>query len=65
MHPDQAGKITGMLLEMDNSEILHMLDSHESLKVKVDEAVTVLRAHQEKQQHGSVRIPAVSIFIVY
>lgn len=50
MHPDQAGKITGMLLEMDNSEILHMLDSHESLKVKVDEAVTVLRAHQEKQQ---------------
>ena len=46
MHPKQAGKITGMLLEMDNSEILHMLDSHESLKVKVDEAVTVLRAHQ-------------------
>ena len=50
MHPDQAGKITGMLLEMDHSEILHMLDSHESLKVKVDEAVTVLRAHQEKRQ---------------
>jgi len=50
MHPGQAGKITGMLLEMDNSEILHMLDSHESLKVKVDEAVTLLRAYQEKHQ---------------
>ena len=50
MHPKQAGKITGMLLEMDNSEILHMLDSHESLKLKVDEAVMVLKAHQEKQQ---------------
>ena len=50
IHPYQTGKITGMLLEMENSEILHMLDSPESLKVKVDEAVTLLRVHQEKHQ---------------
>lgn len=36
-----------MLLEMDNSELLHMLEVQESLKAKVDEAMTVLREHQE------------------
>ena len=35
MYPDLSGKITGMLLEIDNSELLHMLESHESLKAKV------------------------------
>jgi polyadenylate-binding protein len=49
MHPEWAGKITGMLLEIDNAELLHMLDSRESLKAKVDEAMVVLQAHQAKQ----------------
>jgi len=35
MHAELAGKITGMLLEIDNSELLHMLESTESLKAKV------------------------------
>jgi hypothetical protein len=35
MYPELAGKITGMLLEIDNSELLHMLEHHESLKAKV------------------------------
>lgn len=34
MHPTLAGKITGMLLEIDNLE-LHMLESPESLRSKV------------------------------
>ncbi|NP_001082094.1 embryonic polyadenylate-binding protein A isoform X1 [Xenopus laevis] len=49
MHPTLAGKITGMLLEIDNSELLHMLESPESLHSKVEEAVAVLQAHQAKE----------------
>ncbi|XP_034561063.1 polyadenylate-binding protein 1A-like isoform X2 [Notolabrus celidotus] len=49
MHPSLAGKITGMLLEIDNSELLHMLESPESLRSKGDEAVAVLQAHQAKE----------------
>jgi polyadenylate-binding protein len=48
MYPELAGKITGMLLEIDNSELVHMLESQESLKGKVEEAVTVLQVHQSK-----------------
>merc|ERR1719253_2581162 len=37
LQPDLAGKITGMMLEMDNSELLMMLESEAQLRQKVDE----------------------------
>ncbi|XP_026391595.1 polyadenylate-binding protein 3-like [Papaver somniferum] len=39
---DQAGKVTGMLLEMDQTEVLHLLEAPEALKKKVEEALIVL-----------------------
>ena len=50
MYPDLAGKITGMLLEIDNAELLHMLEDPNSLNSRSTEAVAVLQAHQGKNE---------------
>ena len=47
--PDLAGKITGMLLEMDNAELLGLLDSPEGLGAKVQEALSVLHEFAQKE----------------
>ncbi|XP_056378390.1 polyadenylate-binding protein 1-like isoform X2 [Hyla sarda] len=46
--PSVAAKITGMLLELDNSILHQMIESPEFLRYKVDEAVTVLQGHQQQ-----------------
>jgi len=55
-HPELAGKITGMLLEIDNSELLIMLESREALNAKVQEAIDVLKAYQAKDALAQITL---------
>jgi serine/threonine protein kinase len=45
VQPAFAGKITGMLLEMDNGELHNLLVSPEALNAKIVEAVSALEMH--------------------
>ncbi|XP_031256674.1 polyadenylate-binding protein 2-like isoform X2 [Pistacia vera] len=53
LEPEAAAKVTGMLLEMDQTEVLHLLESPEALKAKVAEAMEVLRNVAQQQQAGN------------
>jgi len=57
LDPAQAGKVTGMLLEMDKLEILHLLESPEALRAKVSEAIVVL----QRSQAGASADPAPAV----
>lgn len=47
--PDLAGKITGMLLEMDSSELLYLLENDDALEAKIKEALDVLDEFAKRQ----------------
>ncbi|XP_061364072.1 polyadenylate-binding protein 2-like [Gastrolobium bilobum] len=49
---DAAAKVTGMLLEMDQPEVLHLIESPDALKAKVAEAMDVLRNVAQQQANS-------------
>ncbi|UZJ54289.1 hypothetical protein CBS101457_003609 [Exobasidium rhododendri] len=47
-HSDLAGKLTGMILELPVSELLHLLEDTEALDAKVSEALEVLQEFERQ-----------------
>ncbi|CAM0911425.1 unnamed protein product [Alopecurus aequalis] len=58
---DQAAKVTGMLLEMDQPEVLHLIESPDALKAKVAEAMEVLRSAQQQANAPADQLAALSL----
>ncbi|KAK4242811.1 hypothetical protein C8A03DRAFT_29045 [Achaetomium macrosporum] len=50
IQPELAGKITGMLLEMDNNELVNLLEDEAALLAKVNEAMAVYDEYVKSQQ---------------
>jgi len=50
---ENAAKVTGMLLEMDQTEVLHLLESPDALKAKVAEAIEVLRSVVQQERSSA------------
>ena len=58
--PDLAGKITGMLLELEVAELQLLLESQELMNAKIDEANTVY--HHSRLTNESLRRDAPTVY---
>lgn len=58
---DHAAKVTGMLLEMDQTEVLHLLESPDALKAKVAEAMDVLKNVSQTQTNPAEQLANLSL----
>jgi len=53
IQPELAGKITGMLLEMDNTELVNLIEDDGALRAKVEEAMAVYDEYVKAQAGSS------------
>ncbi|KAL7208399.1 hypothetical protein ACSBR1_030202 [Camellia fascicularis] len=61
VEPDHAGKVTGMLLEMDQTEVLHLIEAPDALKKKVSEALDVLHLASSGPNVGDQQLGSLSL----
>ncbi|KAH0438981.1 hypothetical protein IEQ34_025991 [Dendrobium chrysotoxum] len=54
-HSELAGKLTGMILELPVSELLHLLEDTEALDAKVAEALDVLREFERNDAQAALQ----------
>ncbi|WVZ18295.1 hypothetical protein V8G54_005617 [Vigna mungo] len=57
-----APKVTGMLLEMDQAEVIHMIQSADALEEKVAAAMVVLR-RVEEERYNRLLVHNASLFL--
>ncbi|KAM7252376.1 hypothetical protein ACFE04_024259 [Oxalis oulophora] len=50
LEPETAAKVTGMLLELNQTEVLQLLESPDALRARVNDAMDVLRRAAAEQQ---------------
>ena len=60
LQPELAGKITGMLLEMDNTALVSLLQSPDVLMDKVQEAAVMLQGYLEADKEAGVKLHVCS-----
>ncbi|KAJ4414457.1 Protein phosphatase PP2A regulatory subunit B [Neurospora sp. IMI 360204] len=58
IQPALAGKITGMLLEMENAELINLFEDDNALNVKVQEALAVYDEYLKTQGQQPTQQPA-------
>lgn len=57
LQPDLASKITGMLLELGNSEVVMLLYSSNMLSAKIEECVKLLQEVKPKPEDQEALYP--------